>query len=66
MKTRFKDGKNELRIRLKRTCILQNMQCSFYHEEGAGKKGKSLLSATASADGNTIDVVVLLDRVRKL
>ena len=66
MKTRFKDTEDTLRVRLSKTCILLNTGYSFFNEEGSKDKGGALVSAVVSKDGETIDISINLNGVKKL
>ena len=61
--TRFQDTPRELRIRLKCSCKLSMMGgIRFFHEKT--DRGNQVLSATLSGDQETLDVVLLMDRVK--
>ena len=61
-KTRFQDTPRELRIRLKCSCKLSSLgDIRFFHEKT--DKDDQVLSATLSSDLETLDVVLLTDRL---
>lgn len=63
-KTKFLDTSNELRIRLRKTLNLPEISAYFFHEKT--DKLDQCISATLLHDGETVDVVLSIDKVRKL
>lgn len=63
-KTRFKDTERELRIRLKCTSkSLFGNPIRFYHEQ---TKKNRVLTATLSADRETLDVTLFVDNLNEV